>query len=76
MCGIMGFLDKTGTRHSRLGATMMSMLSALSRRGPDSAGIAFYADRQGASVLRVKLGENGHVPERAAEILRRRGKAK
>jgi glutamate synthase domain-containing protein 1 len=69
MCGIMGFLDKTGTRHSRLGSTMMSMLSALSRRGPDSAGIAFYANRQGASVLRVKLGENGHTHERAAEIL-------
>jgi glutamate synthase domain-containing protein 1 len=70
MCGIMGFLDKTGTRQSRLGATMMSMLSALSRRGPDSAGIACYADRQGSCVLRVKVGEREHVPERAADILR------
>jgi methylamine---glutamate N-methyltransferase subunit A len=69
MCGIMGFLDKTGTRHSQLGATMMSMLSALSRRGPDSAGIACYADRHGSCVLRVKLGENAHIPERAAAIL-------
>jgi glutamate synthase domain-containing protein 1 len=70
MCGIMGFLDKTGTRHSRLGATMMSMLSALSRRGPDSAGVACYADRHGSCVLRVKVGEKEHVPERVAEILR------
>jgi glutamate synthase domain-containing protein 1 len=69
MCGIMGFLDKTGIRHSQLGGTMMGMLKALSRRGPDSAGIAFYADRSGSSVLRVKLGENGRLFERAAEIL-------
>jgi glutamate synthase domain-containing protein 1 len=69
MCGIVGFLDKTGARPGKLGGTMISMLSALGRRGPDSAGIAFYADRHGSSVLRVKLGENGRLAERAAQIL-------
>lgn len=69
MCGIMGFCDKTGTKQAHLGATMMRMLTALGRRGPDSAGIAFYSNHGGPWVLRIKLGENGHDPQRAADIL-------
>jgi glutamate synthase domain-containing protein 1 len=76
MCGIMGYYDKTGRRTGHLGATMLKMLAALGRRGPDSAGIALYAARpDGTQALRVKLGNgpDGRYDERAAEVLRRVG---
>jgi glutamate synthase domain-containing protein 1 len=38
MRGIVGYLDKTGNNSGRLGSTLLQMLSALGRRGPDSAG--------------------------------------
>jgi len=60
MCGIVGFLDKSGNRQAAVGQTLLDMLSALGRRGPDSSGVAVYADRgAGACVLRIKLGEHG-----------------
>ena len=60
MCGIVGFLDKSGNRQAAVGQVLLDMLSALDRRGPDSSGVAVYADR-GADVrvLRIKLGEHG-----------------
>ena len=73
MCGIMGYFDKTGERHAELGATMMRMLRALGRRGPDSAGVAFYTDHGGAAALRIKLGDGGDYGARAAEIRQRVG---
>ena len=78
MCGIMGYCDKTGERGDRLGATMLKMLNALGRRGPDSAGIALFNPRPaGTQLLRVKLGEggdgNGQFAGRAAEVARRVG---
>ena len=67
MCGIMGYFDKTGARDAELGATMLKMLNALGRRGPDSAGIALYADHpDGTHLIRVKLGDHGNFEERAA----------
>lgn len=72
MCGIMGYFDKTGRRDAELGATMLRMLTALGRRGPDSAGVALYTTRaDGAHLMRVKLGEPTEVEARAAEVLRR-----
>ena len=60
MCGIVGFLDKSGNRQAAVGQTLLDMLSALDRRGPDSSGVAVYADRGAdARVLRIKLGEHG-----------------
>jgi glutamate synthase domain-containing protein 1 len=74
MCGIMGYFDKTGAREGELGATMYRMLNALGRRGPDSAGMALYAGRQdGAYRMRVKLGEDDDLDERAAQVLERVG---
>ena len=60
-----------------LGAIMLRMLTALGRRGPDSAGVALLAHRaDGAYRLRVKLGEPAESDARVAEILRRvRGSA-
>jgi methylamine---glutamate N-methyltransferase subunit A len=72
MCGIMGYCDKTGTRDQELGAKMLRMLKALGKRGPDSAGVALYAERQdGAYNVRIKLGEHGLFEKRAAEILKK-----
>ena len=60
MCGIVGFLDKSGNRQAAVGQILFDMLSALDRRGPDSSGVAVYADRGAdASVVRIKLGEHG-----------------
>jgi len=72
MCGIMGYFDKTSARQAELGPTMMRLLMALGRRGPDSAGIAFYAERRdGTTALRIKLGDDGSYATRAAEIIER-----
>ena len=74
MCGIVGYLDKTGKNNGKLGATLLQMLIALGRRGPDSAGVALYTPREDeAQVLRVKLGNHGGYVERAAEVARRVG---
>jgi methylamine---glutamate N-methyltransferase subunit A len=71
MCGIIGFLDKTGRRHSELGETMLAMMSALACRGPDSAGVALYEPASGDRLrVRIKLGEHGECTDRAAAVLR------
>lgn len=58
MCGIAGYLDKTGQDQAGVGTILHKMLQALSNRGPDSAGVAIYDHRHdGDLVLRVKLGE-------------------
>jgi methylamine---glutamate N-methyltransferase subunit A len=41
MCGIAGYLSKTGG-DGPVGRTMLAMLDALGRRGPDSSGIALF----------------------------------
>jgi methylamine---glutamate N-methyltransferase subunit A len=42
MCGIIGFLDKRPQQGPPLGRTLLTMLQALSCRGPDSAGVALF----------------------------------
>jgi glutamate synthase domain-containing protein 1 len=42
MCGIIGFLAKRDRAQVPLGRTLLTMLQALSCRGPDSAGIALF----------------------------------
>jgi glutamate synthase domain-containing protein 1 len=74
MCGIVGFLDKTGTNR-RIGQQMLPMMQALSSRGPDSTGIAIWGDGSDRWTLRVKLGEPEHIhngvgSQRAREVLR------
>lgn len=71
MCGIVGFLDKTGSVRSAAGKTILAMLNALGCRGPDSAGVALFgppADNQ--FVVRVKLGDHGELEPRAGEVER------
>src|SRR5579864_7848161 len=42
MCGIIGLLDKRPQQGQPLGRTLLTMLQALSCRGPDSAGVALF----------------------------------
>jgi len=44
MCGLIGLHLKNPALQPRLGELLTQMLEAMTTRGPDSAGIAFYAD--------------------------------
>ncbi|HMF17162.1 MAG TPA: hypothetical protein VKE98_08145 [Gemmataceae bacterium] len=55
MCGIIGFLDKTGSRP--LGQTLLTMLDALSCRGPDSAGVAVFGASSPFWIVQIMLPE-------------------
>jgi methylamine---glutamate N-methyltransferase subunit A len=48
MCGIVGLHLKNPDLQPRLGELLTPMLEAMTTRGPDSAGIAVYADRDPA----------------------------
>jgi methylamine---glutamate N-methyltransferase subunit A len=48
MCGIIGLHLKNQSLQPRLGELLTVMLEAMTTRGPDSAGIAVYADRDTA----------------------------
>lgn len=70
MCGIVGYLDKRGDLSAPVGQVILAMLSALGRRGPDSAGAALYGEPGGGHlVVRVKLGEAGELADRAGACL-------
>lgn len=63
MCGVIGLLLRDPGLEPELGAMLVPMLEALDERGPDSSGIALYAERpriaasEGtAPTLRVSLG--------------------
>ena len=47
MCGIVGLFIKNQALESQLGALVAPMLSEMTERGPDSAGIAVYRNPQG-----------------------------
>lgn len=69
MCGIVGFLDKTGNGQTAVGDTIFKMLDALGARGPDSAGVALFGGgHESDLVLRVKLGEKGNFAEKGRTI--------
>ena len=44
MCGIVGLLIKNAPLRDRLGALMVPMLTGMTERGPDSAGLAVYTE--------------------------------
>ena len=54
MCGIIGLHLKNPGLAPRLGGLLTEMLDAMTTRGPDSAGIAVYADHEG-DALRYSL---------------------
>jgi methylamine---glutamate N-methyltransferase subunit A len=59
MCGIVGLFSKSLTVSERLGEHLGDMLSELSDRGPDSAGVALYRDTAPAGATKVSL----HSPQ-------------
>ncbi|HUG81211.1 MAG TPA: hypothetical protein VML01_06085 [Bryobacterales bacterium] len=70
MCGIAGFFDKSNNAEGPIGATVLGMLRALGCRGPDSAGVALYHSALGPElVLQIKVGENGHSQDAAANVI-------
>lgn len=61
MCGVIGLLLRDPALEPALGSLLVPMLEALDERGPDSSGIALYADNAAGlgpdnSVLRISLG--------------------
>src|SRR5579871_2287891 len=76
MCGIVGFLDKHEQMDFPIGRTLLTMLQALSCRGPDSAGVALFGGR-GEMRLRLSVPPetdrqalNAALQEEGLEILR------
>jgi len=45
MCGVIGLLLRDRSLEPALGSMLVSMIEALDERGPDSSGIALYADQ-------------------------------
>ncbi len=76
MCGIVGYLDKTDSA-APIGQVVLTMLNALDRRGPDSAGVALYpgahngALADGTIILRIKLGDEGDLADRTEHVVAR-----
>jgi methylamine---glutamate N-methyltransferase subunit A len=66
MCGVIGLLIRDRTLEPQLGSMLVTMIEALDERGPDSSGIAVYADHrsddgpEGPSV-KVSLGSDEPV---------------
>ncbi len=75
MCGIVGYLDKSGNPETPIGDILYRLLTPLCRRGPDSSGVAVFGRSVEPNlVLRIKLGERGNFEvkgKRVAEQLSR-----
>src|SRR5712692_8162142 len=70
MCGITGYLDKTGNGGTPIGEILIRMMNPLCRRGPDSAGVAIFGPSVAPRlILRVKLGELGHLEEKGEAVV-------
>jgi hypothetical protein len=68
MCGIVGLHLKNPGLQPRLGELLTQMLEAMTTRGPDSAGIAVYADRDPASARREAGPGPGQPSEQGQEL--------
>ncbi len=69
MCGIIGYLDKGNGQGKPLGQTLLTMLEALSCRGPDSAGVAVFAPASPFWILQIMLPENEDRAGAAKKLL-------
>jgi glutamate synthase domain-containing protein 1 len=67
MCGVIGLLIRDRTLEPQLGSMLVTMIEALDERGPDSSGIALYADHRpdeappGAGRVNLSLGSDEPV---------------
>ncbi len=72
MCGIVGYLDKSGSPEASIGDILLRMLVTLSCRGPDSAGVAILGKSSAPNlILRIKLGERGNFKEKGRMVAER-----
>lgn len=55
MCGIIGFVDKTGRQGFATGRVIHAMLEALGCRGPDSAGVAMLREEPEDNAWTVRI---------------------
>jgi methylamine---glutamate N-methyltransferase subunit A len=55
MCGIVGLMFKQSDQRSRLGQEIMPMLDCMAERGPDSAGLAVFAEPLAPELRRFSL---------------------
>jgi glutamate synthase domain-containing protein 1 len=55
MCGIVGLMFKWPERRSNLGRHALPMLDCMAERGPDSAGLAVFAEPVAANLRRFSL---------------------
>ena len=65
MCGVIGLLLRDPALEPQLGSLLVPMLEALDERGPDSSGLALYADRPagaGSDQPTVRLSLGADVP--------------
>jgi glutamate synthase domain-containing protein 1 len=65
MCGVIGLLLRDPALEPELGSLLVPMLEALDERGPDSSGIALYADHPagpGSDDPTVRLSLGADVP--------------
>jgi glutamate synthase domain-containing protein 1 len=75
MCGIVGYLDKTGNDADTLGRIVLGMLNALGCRGPDSAGVALYGHgRDNEFVAQVALSGRDNFDVSGSKVLEAAGK--
>ena len=70
MCGIAGILFKDPERVGPVGQTMVQMLQALYRRGPDSAGVALYGPTEAGYRLRARIRNGNGAGEGQVERAR------
>jgi amidophosphoribosyltransferase len=61
MCGIVGLLVKKPALRSSLGALMVPMLTGMTERGPDSAGLAVYTAPVSQSQHKLSLYSGEHA---------------
>ena len=58
MCGVVGLYLKNPELHSRLGELFSPMLLAMTARGPDSAGFAFYGNEVDRNKVKFTLRQS------------------
>jgi methylamine---glutamate N-methyltransferase subunit A len=71
MCGIVGFLDKTGRMEDSTGRVVFTMLEALACRGPDGAGVALIGPAplpDAPEVWSVRIAGDDPAWERLARL--------
>jgi amidophosphoribosyltransferase len=73
MCGIVGLLVKKPSLRHQLGALMVPMLTGMTERGPDSAGLAVYTTPVSPGRRKLSLYSGEHAVDWSELLARLRG---